>query len=104
VALATTLGTTVAGVTLGERGSLAWDGERLLETPALPVAVVDTTGAGDVFHGALASCLVQGMALPEALEFAAAAAALACTAPGGRRGIAGAAAVRTLLRRRQPSP
>lgn len=81
------LGASVVGVTRGTRGSLTWDGATLIETPAFPVVAVDTTGAGDVFHGALAFGIVTGQPLTEALQFASATAALTCRAIGGRRGI-----------------
>ncbi|MEY9250684.1 sulfofructose kinase [Bradyrhizobium ottawaense] len=53
------------------------------ETAAFPVQAVDTLGAGDVFHGAFALGLAEGKGVPEALRFAAAAAALKCTRHGG---------------------
>lgn len=53
------------------------------ETAAFPVQAVDTLGAGDVFHGAFALGLAEGKGVPEALQFAAAAAALKCTRHGG---------------------
>lgn len=74
-------------VTLGAQGAQAWDGERLLLQPAQPVQVVDTTGAGDAFVGALAACLLQGQALDDALQQASVAAALACTRVGAREGL-----------------
>ena len=70
-------------VTRGSEGA-SWHsrGMETIHVPALPVAVVDTTGAGDCFAGALAAALDQG-ALPEdAMRFAAAAAALQVTRPG----------------------
>jgi sugar/nucleoside kinase (ribokinase family) len=48
---------------------------------------VDTTGCGDVFHGAYASALARGLSLAERVRFAAAAAALKATRPGGQAGI-----------------
>ncbi|GAA4223979.1 sulfofructose kinase [Sagittula marina] len=54
---------------------------------AMKVAVVDTNGAGDVFHGAYALALGAGLEIRDAMGFAAAAAALKCTKPGGRSGI-----------------
>jgi sulfofructose kinase len=54
---------------------------------AFQVNVVDTTGCGDVFHGAYAAALVQGKPLAECVRFASAAAALKATQPGGQRGI-----------------
>ncbi|MBV9997914.1 MAG: hypothetical protein JO015_02265 [Verrucomicrobia bacterium] len=55
--------------------------------PAFRVPAVDTTGCGDVFHGAYAAALIQGMPLAQRISFAAAAAALKATKPGGQRGI-----------------
>ncbi len=80
-------GCTVVAVTLGERG-MAWlDGVGAYRLPACAVDVVDTTGAGDVFHGALAFALGARAALAEAFEFATVAAALKCRQAGGRAGI-----------------
>lgn len=70
--------------TRGPRGTIWLDEEgRLQETPAFPVHTVDTLGAGDVFHGALALAITEGQELREALRFASAAAALKCTRIGG---------------------
>ena len=55
--------------------------------PGFLVDVVDTTGAGDVFHGALAFSLACGSAQEDAVRFASGVAALKCTRPGGRAGI-----------------
>jgi len=70
-------------VTLGARGALAWLGGRALRVPARRVAVRDTTGAGDVFHGAFAAALARGLEPAEALGPASRAAAAACTGLGG---------------------
>ncbi len=71
-------------VTLGGDG-VAWqDGTTLRRVPAFKVRAVDTLGAGDVFHGALALALAQDRAWPEALVFASAAAAVKCSRPSGR--------------------
>jgi sugar/nucleoside kinase (ribokinase family) len=51
------------------------------------VTVVDTTGCGDVFHGAYAAGLSRGLALPERIRFASAAAALKARGRGGQAGI-----------------
>jgi sulfofructose kinase len=77
----------VVYVTLGGAGCLWLDGGRLRRLPAFPVPVVDTTGAGDVFHGALLVAIADGLAGEAAVRFASAAAALKCTRPGGRDGI-----------------
>ena len=78
----------MAGATLGKMGALLWNGERFLLSPAFRVRAVDTTGAGDIFHGAFVFGLVRGWQLEEILEFSCAAAALNCTAPGARGHIA----------------
>ncbi len=74
-------------VTLGDRGLRArCDGHRL-DQPAFNVDVVDTTGAGDTFCGALLAERVHGSGWPNALRYASAAAALACTRPGAQAAI-----------------
>ena len=54
---------------------------------AMRVKVVDTTGCGDVFHGAYAAGLARGLALPDCIRFASVAAALKATQCGGQTGI-----------------
>jgi sugar/nucleoside kinase (ribokinase family) len=54
----------------------------LFHQPAFPVEVRDTTGCGDVFHGAYASALARGLAAADRIRFAAAAAALKATGSG----------------------
>lgn len=71
-------------VTQGGQGCLWLENGSLHHQPGFAVSVVDTTGAGDVFHGALAVSLAQGA---EAVRFASGVAALKCTKPGGRAGI-----------------
>jgi len=65
--------------------------------PAFPVQVVDTTGCGDVFHGAYAAALARGMSLDERIRFASATAALKATKAGGQAGIPTRAAVEVFL-------
>lgn len=81
-------GPDVVVVTEGEAGSwCAAPGERF-HTEAFPQAhVVDTTGAGDVFHGAYLYARSRGIELRPALRLAAATASLKCRALGGRAGI-----------------
>jgi len=84
--------------TLGSLGVLAWDGERFLLCPGFRVQPTDTTGAGDIFHGAFVYGLLQGWPIQEILEFSCAAAALNCTAPGARGKIASLAEIEALRR------
>jgi sugar/nucleoside kinase (ribokinase family) len=70
-------------VTMGAEGGLYLDEGRVREFTARPVRVVDTTGAGDVFHGAFAAGLSRGWALEKSIDLASRAAALCCTALGG---------------------
>ncbi|MFA6714104.1 MAG: PfkB family carbohydrate kinase [Victivallales bacterium] len=79
--------TKFAAVTLGKNGSIGWDGKITYRQAAFPVKTVDTTGAGDVFHGAFAYQYVNGGDWQECMRFAAAVAALKCTQLGGRSGI-----------------
>lgn len=74
-------------VTQGSQGCYWLENQQLQHQPGFSVDVVDTTGAGDVFHGALALAIAQNNATAEAVRFASAVAALKCTRPGGRAGI-----------------
>ena len=85
------------GVTVGADGYAWLDGETLLRVPGHQVDVVDTLGAGDVFHGAYALALAEGRPVPAAAAFANAAAALKCRRHSGRRGIPFRAEVDDLL-------
>jgi sulfofructose kinase len=76
------------GATLGRLGAVVWDGRNFLLCPGFEVEAVDTTGAGDIFHGAFLYGLRWNWRMEEILEFSCAAAALNCTAPGARGGIA----------------
>lgn len=84
-------------ITLGEEGLIWQRGDTRGHLPAYPVKAIDTTGAGDTFHGAFAACVAEGMEWEEALRFASAAAALCCTRMGGRPGIPARAEVEALL-------
>lgn len=81
------LGPQIVGVTLGDRGCFFLTQESAFWRPAYRVEVVDTTGAGDVFHGAFLHGLLQGWDLERVADFASAVAALKCTRLGGRTGI-----------------
>lgn len=72
-------------VTLGGEGAVAAEADGTgWRAAALPVNVVDTTGAGDAFTGGLAAALARGEALPDALKLASAAAGLACAGFGAQ--------------------
>jgi len=74
-------------VTAGAEGVYALEKGELRRFPAFAVPVVDTLGAGDVWHGALALALAEGRGEAEAVRFASAAAALKVQRPGGRAGV-----------------
>ena len=76
-----------SAITMGSKGAVGFDGREVIECPAFKVNVVDTTGAGDVFHGAFIHKYVTGGTGAECMRFAAAVAALKCTRFGGRAGI-----------------
>ena len=92
------LGPQIVVVTQGEEGVTAFVRDDQLHQPAFHVEpVVDTTGAGDVFHGAFAYGLALGYDLRENLKFAGAAAALSCSALGGRGALPTLDEVRRLI-------
>ncbi len=82
-----TFGPRIGVVTLAERGSILATGGDLIRQPGYPVEVVDTTGAGDVYHGAFLHGLAAGWPLDRVQEFACVVAALKCTRLGGRAAI-----------------
>jgi sulfofructose kinase len=88
----------LTGATLGKHGVLVWDGAQFLLCPGFRVNAIDTTGAGDIFHGAFLYGLVQGWDIKETLEFCCAAAALNCEALGARGGIRSIEEIRRLQR------
>src|SRR5262245_23310725 len=85
--LADRYGCPVVGITRGADGAVFVDHGRLLESPAFKVPVIDTTGAGDVFHGAFIYGLLQNWPLDEIIRFSHATAALNCMHIGARGGI-----------------
>lgn len=90
-------------VTMGAEGSWHVSSQQpgtAFHQRAFPVEVVDTTGCGDVFHGAYAACLSRGLGVAERVRIAAAAAALKATRPGGQKGIPTLAEVRQFLQER----
>ena len=81
------LGPRHAGVTLGGDGYLWRDAEGGGRQAGFDVDVVDTTGAGDAFHGAFALAIGEKCPMPEIARFACAVAALKCTRLGSRAGL-----------------
>ncbi|WP_132058950.1 carbohydrate kinase family protein [Halorussus amylolyticus] len=87
-----------AAVTCGTDGALLLDGDDVFEISAFDVDAADTTGAGDAFTaGLLHAWLLEGRPVAESGRFAAAAAALNCTAEGARGGLATRKEVQNLL-------
>ena len=84
-------------VTLGAHGCVARHQGTFHLQAAFAISPVDSTGAGDTFCGALCAALCQGRAMDEALRYASAAAALACTRLGAQSSIPEAAEVAVLL-------
>lgn len=87
-----------AVITDGARGSwfASSDGESG-HVPAFPVKAVDTTGAGDAFHGAYLHAYLGGEPIAACVRFASAAGALQCTTLGGRSGLPTEEQVRALI-------
>lgn len=81
-------GIRVAAMTLGADGALARVDGLYIYSPGFVADCIDTTGAGDVFHGAFCYSVSENMPMREALEFSNAMAALNCTALGARGHIA----------------
>ncbi len=92
-------GMRVAAMTLGAHGSLALSEQGYAYSPAFVVNCVDTTGAGDVFHGAFCYAVLEGMSMRDTLEFSNAMAALNCTALGARGRVGTVAEAKALMAR-----
>jgi sulfofructose kinase len=90
-------GSCLTAATLGDNGVLAWDGSQFHQLSAYAVPVLDTTGAGDIFHAGFIYGLLQDWPLQRRLDFACAAAALNCTATGARGGIQSVEAIEELM-------
>jgi sulfofructose kinase len=87
----------LSAATLGENGVLAWDGNRMIHSPAYRVPVVDTTGAGDIFRAGFIYGLLRDWPLERQLDFSCAAAAMNCMAQGARGGIQPVSAIENLM-------
>ncbi len=90
-------GSRASTITLGDRGSITMAGNKIFHTPAFRVEVVDTTGAGDVFHGGYIYGLLKKWDINDVVRFASAFAALKCRQLGGREGIPALSEVENFL-------
>ena len=90
----------ITTITLGARGSVTYADEKIISIPAFPVETVDTTGAGDVFHGGYIYGLLRKWSLEATVQFASAVAAMKCRKMGGRAGIPRPAEVQQFLEER----
>lgn len=96
------LGPCVIGLTLAADGAVVHHRSATVHVPGFKVDVVDTTGAGDVFHGAFLAGLLWGWPLEAIVRFANAVAALKCRKLGGRAGIPSLAEARAFVRATGP--
>lgn len=87
----------LVAVTMGARGAWWLDGDTVRHQPAFKVAARDTTGAGDTFHGAFALAIALRKPVPEAMRYAAAAAAIKAERGEGWDGMPDPAAVERLM-------
>jgi len=93
-------------VTAGEIG--CWyaareAGDEVRHVPACRVQAIDTTGCGDVFHGAYAACIARGESVARAVAVATVAAGLKAARPGGRSGIPDLRTIERYLQEQQPA-
>ncbi|MCJ7497716.1 MAG: PfkB family carbohydrate kinase [candidate division Zixibacteria bacterium] len=88
-------------ITLSEKGCLWTDSHKVNYFPGFKINVVDTTGAGDVFHGGFIFGLLRKWRMGNIIEFASACAALKCRKLGGREGIPTLKEVKNFLKRKK---
>jgi sulfofructose kinase len=93
-------GPEAVGVTLGEEGSIFVTRKEIVKRKSFKIRAVDTTGAGDVFHGAFSFGVIQGWDLAKVVEFSTAVSAMKCRRLGGRAGIPTLPEVEAFLRKR----
>ena len=91
-------------MTLGAEGAMAWVDDRCIRFPGLKTKAVDTTGAGDIFHGGFIYGLLQNWPLKQIMGFANAAAGLSCMHLGARVGIRPLAEILRYAEQLIPSP
>ena len=81
------MGPEVVWITRGELGCCGLVDGTFHNIPAFKIEAKDTTGAGDVFHGAYAAAMLEGLSHPECARYASAVSAIKCMYVGGRTGI-----------------
>lgn len=86
-------------ITLGEKGLIWRRGDERGALPAFEIAAIDTTGAGDAFHGAFAAAVAARMEWLEILRYSSAAGAFCCTKTGARQGLPAREELRSILER-----
>lgn len=96
-------GRTLVAITCGAAGCWVVTGGQPVHHPAFAVQTVDTTGCGDVFHGAYAAGLAQGLSLDACLRLASATAALKASRRGGQEAIPRRAEVEQFIKERSPA-
>lgn len=74
-------------ITMGKDGGILYDGEKVTAYPIYPAEVVDSNGAGDVFHGAFASALCYGFDFLKCCHFSSAVSAMKCMGIGARESV-----------------
>ena len=74
-------------VTQGKKGGLLYQGDDIVSYPIYPAKVVDSNGAGDVFHGAFAAAVVKGFDYEKCCHFSSAVSAMKCTGVGARESV-----------------
>lgn len=74
-------------VTQGKKGGLLYQGNDIVSYPIYPAKVVDSNGAGDVFHGAFAAAVVKGFDYEKCCHFSSAVSAIKCTGVGARESV-----------------
>ena len=84
-------------ITLGPDGSIGLNEQGIVRQEAFPVKAVDTTGAGDVYHGAYIYGILQGWEMSECMRVAAATAALKCKEIGAQSGIPDLEAIKRFM-------
>ena len=90
-------GIKLAALTLGDDGALLINKQAQVRIKGLKIRNKDTTGAGDVFNGALAKALSDGIGIKEAIKFANAAASLSVTKLGAQTSAPKESEIRALL-------